>query len=145
MDSSKEKKLTLKQRKWLAIYLETGNATEAARQAYACRTDASAAVIGYENLRKLKIPIGEMMDKMGLSTARLMKVLDEGLTANKVELAKFQGGICDEKTYADLPTRRTYLEMALKLRGLLRDRDLEDALDNVAKVVLVPVKQVEKE
>lgn len=116
-----EADLTLKQRKWLKVYIETGNATEAARQAYDC-TDQSATVIGCENLVKLSMPITELMDKMGLTEVRLMKVLDDGINAMKTEIAKFKGGICDEKDYIDLPTRKTYLELALKVRGLLKDR-----------------------
>ncbi len=139
---NKEKKLTLKQRKWLEVYLETGNATEAARRVYKCKDDNAAGTIGFENLQKLAVPIGEMMDKMGISTARLMKVLDEGLEANKVELAKYQGEIMDEKAFPDHPTRKTYLEMALKLRGLLRDRlSLEDPDGKPLGPVILPVKE----
>ncbi len=142
---NKERKLTLKQRKWLEVYLETGNATEAARQAYNCKSDGAAGVIGYENLRKLKISISEMMDRMGLSDARLMKILEDGLTACKVELAKFEGNITDEKSFPDFPTRGAYLEKALKLKGHLLGLGDQDGEVQVAKVILVPVKQVEKE
>ena len=45
-----EKKLTVKQEKFVDFYVETGNATESAiRAGYSKRT---AAVIGQENLRK---------------------------------------------------------------------------------------------
>ncbi len=139
---NKEKKLTLKQRKWLEVYLETGNATEAARQAYNCKTDGAAGVIGYENLRKLKISISEMMDRMGLSDARLMKILEDGLTACKVELAKFEGNITDEKSFPDFPIRGVYLEKALKLKGLLRDRiSLEDPDGKPLGPIILPVKE----
>lgn len=122
-----KKNLTLKQRKWLQVYLETGNATEAARQVYDCKDDNAAGTVGFENLRKLAIPITEILDKMGLSDGRLVKVLDDGLKANKVELAKFQGKIGEEREYPDFATRRAYLEIALRLKGYLRDRiSLED-------------------
>lgn len=46
----KEKRLTVKQRRFVDAYIETGNATEAAKKAgYRAKT---AAVTGHENLRK---------------------------------------------------------------------------------------------
>jgi len=47
-------RLTDKQRKWIDRYKETLNATESARQVYRCSNDKSYAVIGSENLSKLK-------------------------------------------------------------------------------------------
>lgn len=46
--------LTLKEQRWLEVYLQTGNATEAARRAYDC-TEDSARRIGAENAAKLRI------------------------------------------------------------------------------------------
>jgi phage terminase small subunit len=110
-------KLTLKQRKWLNSYMETGNATEAARQAGYSGTDESLAVIGFENLRKLNPQITELMDQMGLTDASLMLKLVEGLDAVVTEKATFEGAITDERTYVDFLTRFKYLDMALKLKG----------------------------
>ncbi len=46
------KRLTLKQLKFIQIYIETGNATKAAMEAYNCKNLRVAAVLGSENLIK---------------------------------------------------------------------------------------------
>jgi phage terminase small subunit len=48
-------KLTPKQEKFANSYIESGNATSSARQAYNTSNDASARAIGSENLTKLNI------------------------------------------------------------------------------------------
>ena len=116
------RRLTLKQRKWLAVYLATGNATEAARQAYVCKTDGVARVIGAENIAKLNVPIEKLMDSMGLTDGYLMAKLGEGLNSDCISYAKFQGKFLDKKSDTDLPTRKTYLELALKVKGRLKDK-----------------------
>ena len=113
--------LTVKQRKWLQAYIKTGNATEAARQAYDC-TKKSAKQIGYENLRKLTVSVKEIMDRQGITDVKLLAILNEGLKAERTEFAKFQGEIVDRENVIDHQTRHKYLEIALKLKGLLRDR-----------------------
>ena len=113
---------TFKQRKWYSLYMELdGNATEAAMQAYDCTSRKAASVIGTENLAKLSGPISDLMDFMGLSDDKLMAKLSEGLDAMKTEIGKDQGRFVTEKDYIDYPTRRSYLELSLKMRGLLKD------------------------
>lgn len=50
-----EEKLTPKEKGFIDDYLDTGNATEAARRNYDVKNDNVAGVIGWENLRKPKI------------------------------------------------------------------------------------------
>jgi phage terminase small subunit len=54
-DRVSRKKLTLKQQKFIEVYLQTSNATEAARKAGYKGSDEVLASIGWENLRKLEI------------------------------------------------------------------------------------------
>lgn len=110
-------KLTLKQAAWLKHYIETGNATEAARRAGYRGTQQSLSAIGYENLKKLQLPVAELMDRMGLSDACLMQKLREGLDAVVTRTATDHGAISDEREYVDYPTRHSYLDTALKLKG----------------------------
>ncbi len=49
------KKLTKKQKKFVDSYMESGNATKAAKKAYKTSNDASARSIGSQNLTKLNI------------------------------------------------------------------------------------------
>jgi hypothetical protein len=118
--------LTVKQRKWLDVYLKTGNATEAAMQAYDCNNRVTAAAIGSENLRKL--PMDELLEAGGISDKKLLGKIDEGLEATKVVSAKILvlGGDKDANAQTDdfidvpdYPTRHKYLETALKLKKRL--------------------------
>ncbi len=114
-------KLTLKRREWLKVYIQTGNATEAAMQAFDCNSRPSAAKIGSELLRLLEGNIKGKMEVAGLTDEVLFSKLADGLDADRVEVAKHQGHIGDEKAYTDYATRSRYLELALKLKGLLKD------------------------
>ena len=118
-------KLTLKQRKWLKIYLECGNATEAASQVYNCKTRDSAKQIGYENITKLDF--GELMEEGGLTDNKLRQKLDEGLEANRVLSAKIIHKEATTQTddfieVPDFAVRHKYLDTALKLKGRMIDR-----------------------
>lgn len=115
--------LTLKQRRWLDSYIELGNATQAAKDAgYNCKSYMSFHAVGYENLQKLSISIKEIMNRKGITDARLMEDLKAGLKAQRTEFGKFKGKITDSKDLIDYQTRHKYLETALKLKGLLRDK-----------------------
>lgn len=47
----------------------------------------------------------------------ILTKIHDGLNANHVEVAKFNGQITEEREYADYATRHRYLETAIKLRG----------------------------
>ena len=84
IDKVKEPKLTLKQRKWLAEYFKTGNATKAALVAYDTSDPEVASVIASQNLTKLREPVKSYMEFNGLSLGTLVESVKEGLAANKV-------------------------------------------------------------
>lgn len=77
--------LTLKQRRFIARYLETGSATEAAFEAYGVKNRDVAASIGSENLRKpnIKRVIQYALEVAGLTdeyiALSLKKIIDAGL------------------------------------------------------------------
>ncbi len=119
------KDLTIKQRRFLEVYIETGNATEAAMQAYDCKDRKSAKSLGNSILTKLdNEAINIKMDAAGLTDELLMLKLHEGLYANTVIVAKHQGAILDEKSYIDHPTRARFTELALKLKGKLTEKHI---------------------
>jgi len=111
--------MTLKQKRFVENYCDSGNGAEAARKAgYSKNTDD---VIAFENLRKPKIQaaIAERMDKAGITEARLLKVLDGGLDATKTHLSqKGEGAEAEVKVYDDYAVRHRYLDTALKLRDM---------------------------
>ncbi len=107
-----EKRLTLKQRKWIKEYIDTGNATEAAARVYDCKDRDSAEAIGSQNLGKLMF--SDLMEEMGLTDVALVNVGIEGMTkANKQSITG--------EVFPDYNTRRGYWETLLKLKGRLRD------------------------
>lgn len=125
--------LTLKQQKWLEIYLETGNATKAARQAYICN-ERSARQIGYENMTKLDI--SEHLEALGMNLVQLFKAIIDGVDATKLIKARLivqkdNGNITNNElieaakelngVYMEIPdysVRHRYLLTILRLRGL---------------------------
>ncbi len=127
-----ESNLTFKQRKWLKIYSQIGNATEAAMQVYDCKDRDSAKSIGSENLTKLDLV--SLMNAQGLTDERLNDKLNEGLESMKqigarklVQGARVGHEIRVDSTtdtddfidVPDMPTRHKYLETAYKLKGRL--------------------------
>ena len=116
--------LTIKQRKWIKEYIETGNATEAAMRVYDCKDRDSARALGSENVAKLSIP--DLMEEMGLSDVALMNIGVEGMQANKQISGIIIGDSKDanSKTSSfvevpDYPTRHKYWETMLKLKKRL--------------------------
>jgi len=119
-----EQALTLKQRKWLKLYLELGNATEAAMQSYDCKDRNSAKQIGYENLAKLDY--SDLMEEAGITDKLLQDKIIEGLDANRsisaVRGTPANGGTMDFIDIPDFMARHKYLETALKLKRRLKER-----------------------
>lgn len=111
------KKLTLKQRKFVKAYVESGNAANAAKKSGYSKN--CARQIGAENLTKpvIKQTIQVLMETRGLSDDRLLEVLESGLAADK---------IVDNITAPDYPTRHKYLETALKLKNYFSPPQIED-------------------
>lgn len=114
-----EKKLTIKQARWLDAYIQTGNATEAAMQAYDCADRAVAAHIGYENV--IKLEAHELMEKMGMTDFKLYSKLDELIEAKKTVSAvsgkDANAGTVDFVDVPDYQTQVKALDIALKLKA----------------------------
>lgn len=122
-----DKDLTFKQRTWLKLYAESGNATQAALKAYDCKDERSASVIGSENLAKLDI--ASLMEAKGITDNKLMETLSDGLSATKpisaLILANTETGTSKTKEnegqieVPDYAVRHKYLETGLKLKKRL--------------------------
>jgi phage terminase small subunit len=83
----KKRPLTLKQRKWMREYIRTGNGSEASRRVYNIKNDNVAGVIAYENIRKLKIPFIEMMERAGITDESDVALLLKLRNAQRVQSA----------------------------------------------------------
>lgn len=147
--------LTIKQKLWVKHYIETGNATEAARRAgYQCDNEGSLRVIGHENLTKLNT--SELMEEMGLTKINLLKVLAAGLykpvkyLVKSVVTKNTSEGVTREVEYQETPdysARFKYLHTALELHGLLGPQAVNSSMVNVSdmKVEFVNYKDVVQE
>ncbi len=115
---TEKKKLTVKERKFVGRYIETGNATKAADDAgFKSKSRGGLRAIASEKLKKLRLPIKELMERLGLDDVHLLTKLDQGLDAGVVKTASHLGTITDQRVYTDFETRARYLDMAFKLRG----------------------------
>jgi len=97
---------TLKEKKFIRSYVQTGNATESASKAYNVKNRDVARNIGSQNLSKLSFP--DVLDKIGVTDAKLARVLNDGLGAVKRD---------KDEMIADSSIRHKYMETGLKMRG----------------------------
>jgi len=79
------KRLTLKQLKFIQLYIETGNATKAAMTAYRCKNENTAKSLGSENLTKPDITceIEKYRKEGGLSIQKAINAINDGYDAEK--------------------------------------------------------------
>lgn len=94
-----EKKLTVKQQRFVAAYIETGNATESARRAGYSKKTAEA--IGLENLRKPRIKesiqkrLQEIDDAQIADAREVLRFLTSAMRGNVQEEVIVVEGIGD--------------------------------------------------
>lgn len=106
--------LTVKQRRFVRGYLETGNGTEAALIAYATTDRSVARAIASENLTKpaIRAAVAELLDAEGISNRKLHEI-----HANY--LALYRSPDPREKALG-----LKALDMAYKLTGAYKDEPL---------------------
>lgn len=130
-DEPKKIKLTFKQRIWLSEYMIDGNETRAALVAHypnfpmdksfkdldesEKKQYHTAGQIGYENLRKLEMPLDQLLDEAGLTDVYLVQKMRENLNAVKLYGKDAIEGM-------DGMARNKALEIALKSKGKLVDK-----------------------
>jgi len=154
---AEDKELTIKQRKWLRIYLECGNATEAAMQVYDCKDRESAANIGWENVRKLDYE--DFLEEAGITDSLLQKKIIDGLDANRTISAnvivksdnpkvKTKSATARDIDFIDVPDyaiRHKYLETALKLKRRLIERKDITTDDKPLSIKLISYQDIKNE
>jgi len=127
--------LSLKQRKWIKEYIETGNATEAAMRVYKVKDRASAGSIGTENLQKLALP--ELMEEMGLTDVALVNIGTEGMT--KPVKQSITGEV-----HPDYTTRHRYWDTMLRLKRKLGTGDINIQANEGSKVLIMSSELIDK-
>ena len=118
------RKLTLKQRRFVKAYVETGNGTEAAMRAYDTTDRHTAHAIASENLKKKSIRrhMRALLDAEGLSNRKLVMILGHFL-------AHYDSPNLKERALA-----LKALDMIYKLKGMYRGhpgRDEDDGWRSV--------------
>jgi phage terminase small subunit len=131
-----EKRLTVKQRKFLKFYLQTGNASESALKAGYSFRESAFELLSNPIIQKA---YQALLDKQGITDDKLNQVLEDGLDATKVvgylhqykkngkngKVEKVQPDEIISSEFLDvpdLPTRHKYLETALKLKDRLNSK-----------------------
>jgi hypothetical protein len=137
MELTEPKDMTLKQRKWMKLYLTHGNAKKAALEVYDC-TEESAGQIGYENLRKLDY--SDFLEEAGITDRLLQEKIMEGLDATKtvsaIKTSREAGA--DSTDFIDVPdfmARHKYLETTLKLKKRMEEKDNGHTGGNITVVI----------
>ena len=123
-EPTKEKKrrpLNIRERRFIKALMQPGMTPTAAMREAGYKNNTANTKQG-EKLEKVREPIAELMDRMGLTDERLMEVMRDGVRATTVKIAADKGIITDEHVYDDHATRHRYLETGLKLKGHLRDK-----------------------
>ncbi len=140
-----EKKLTVKQKKFVDFYVETGNATESAiRAGYSKRT---AAVIGQENLRKpyirkaIAARLKELESKRVATAKEVMEFLTStmrGEVKEEVVVSDFLGdGVSQTKIVEKHVGVRDRLKAAEGLAKRLGLTEPEDTTEETGGVQIV--------
>lgn len=104
--------------RFLEAYLRHGNASRAAREAGCqCRSDAAFRTKGSELLKKLNLPLKQLMAAAGLTSPAILRSIAQGMNAKTAHVSydKF-GGLHVYKT-ADHQARARFTEMAIRLLG----------------------------
>lgn len=114
----RKREITIRDRRFLESLFRHGNQTRAAEEAgLRSKTRAGLRAMASEKMRKLALPIKQLMDRMGLDDVALIEKLAEGLDALFVKTASHEGRILDEIAYPDYERRREYLDIAFRVRG----------------------------
>lgn len=95
-----------------------GNITQAVIDAgFKHKNRDVASTIGWQQLKKLRPHIADVMEMRGIDDTRLSKVLDDGLQATKIEMVKDAEGNQKFGMVTDHYIRHKYMETALKVKG----------------------------
>lgn len=129
------KKLTQKQAQFVKNFVETGNGTASAMDAYEATTVDSAANIASQNLNKPKIAdeIEKALTKKGITADKIAQVIADGLEATKIGYDKeneeyFETGLPDHNA------RHKYLETVIEITGAKAPEKHEHKLQGVIAI-----------
>ena len=112
IEEKKQRKLTLKQRKFIKYYLESGDGAESVRRAYNVRNQANAISMAKRLIKELDFEL--LLEVAGVSDSQLAVKMKEGLNATKVTRTG--------QVVADLEVRYKYLVTALESKHKIKNK-----------------------
>jgi phage terminase small subunit len=123
------KPLTIKQKKFVKAYAETGNGTKAALQSYDTTDSDTARAIASENLAKptIRFAVEQALEKHGITMDAAIKPIQDALQAEKISISG-QGDQAFAEVTPDHSIRLKASGMALKLMGADREQNIPASL-----------------
>ncbi len=116
-------KLTLKQRKFWKHYQKTHHLAESAKAAGSKGKNLkSLSEIGSQILESLGLAMPELLNAQGLTDEALSQPLKDGMQAQKVIVATWEGKITDRIDVEDHPTRLKAVELIGRMKGVFIDK-----------------------
>jgi phage terminase small subunit len=114
---------TVKERRFLEAYLKGKSLAECAKYAGSKGKDRnSLKVIGHRMLTKINLSMDEVLDLAGVTDEVVARKLMEGLEADRLYLASYEGKFLDERKAPDVSTRLKAVELIGRIRGHFVDR-----------------------
>ena len=117
---------TAKQRKFLRYLIETMEPTEAAMRSYDCKDRLSARNVASWNLSKFGIKMSQLMDLCGLDSQKDIEDLKRLRDAKVTKHFAHEGKVISSRTYDDNDTQLRALELSMKIKRVLNDKDNGD-------------------
>src|SRR3972149_10145859 len=117
------RKLTLKDRRFLDYYLEGRPLHECEKHAgRGSKNVHSLASMGYERLKRMNIQFDELLEIKGLSDSVVAGKIREGLNSYRVGFATLKGKITDTLRSPDFSARAKFVELLGKATGKVKER-----------------------
>ncbi len=138
-------KLTLKQRKFWKHYQKSHHLAESAKAAGSKGKDLkSLSEIGSQILESFGLSMPELLNAQGLTDEALSQPLKDGIQAQKVIVATWEGKITDRIDVEDHPTRLKAVELIGRMKGVFQDKinlSGRDGGDIILQVKVLPGKK----
>jgi hypothetical protein len=116
------REINLRQRKFVEGKMKGKSSSQAARDAGYAESTARRADAQIANKPAVRKLLAELMEEAGLTDAKLVSKLSEGIDAKVVKLVQRDGKFTDARAFPDFKTRLDYLELGFRLKGHLTDK-----------------------
>jgi len=136
---SAELKLSPVEARFLRAYLDHGNASRAAEEAGCkCNTPEAFRVRGSQMLKRLNVPLQDLMADAGLTSVDIIRTISQGIKAQNEQVAFDNDGGKHVYFVPDWQARARFVDMAIRLKGGYpkSQMQLPFAIDENGKLVI---------